>query len=177
MTRKSTLFFFFLFLFLSGAGQTWVSFADSTVSFTARYPASWINKMKEEKRVFFTSPADDDKDIFRENINIGVKSNPEYGTSLKIEDLLPGVTESLKTRINRFQKTSDRLFSFNNTQAAELKYTGVYDINGDSTEISITQWFCFWKQRLYTITYTAQKGNNRHDADARKIMESIRFRD
>jgi hypothetical protein len=175
--RKTKFFLLFIFLYLTGASQTWVSFTDSTVSFTARYPSGWTLKMKEEKRVFFTSPADDDKDIFRENINIGVKSNPEYGTSLSIEELLPGVIESLKTRIKGFQKTADRLFTFNNAQAAELKYTGIYDINGNDAEISITQWFCFWKQRLYTITYTSLKGNTRHDAEARKIMESIRFRD
>jgi hypothetical protein len=49
MTRKSTLFSFFPFLFLSGAGQMG-QFADSTVSFTARYPASWINKNERREK-------------------------------------------------------------------------------------------------------------------------------
>ncbi len=176
MTSKSILFLFSFLIYLTGAGQTWISFTDSSVSFTALYPVNWTYKMKEQKRVFFTSPADDEKDSFRENININVTSNPEYGTGIKIEDVLPVVKESLKTRIKNLQIISDRIFTFNNAQSAELKYSGVSDINGAPLEISFLQWFCFWKQRLYTITYTSVKGNTRHDADALKIIESIRFR-
>lgn len=174
---KTKFILLFTFLYLTGASQTWINFADTTISFTARYPSAWTLKIKEGERVFFTSPAEDDKDIFRENINIGINTNPEYGTSIKINEILPDVIESLKTQINGFQKIADRLFPFNNTQAAELKYTGIYEVNGDSLKINITQWFCFWKQRLYTITYTAVQGTTPYDADARKIMESIRFRE
>lgn len=174
---KTKFFLLFTFLYVTGASQTWIRFADSTVSFTASYPSGWTLKIKEGKRVFFTSPAENEEDNFRENINIGMNSNPVYGTSLRIEELLPDVVETLKTQINGFQKTAERLFPFNNSQTAELKYTGIYGLNGDSAKISITQWFCFWKQRLYTITYTSLQGSTRYDADARKIMESIRFRE
>lgn len=161
---------------LMAAAQNWKSFSDTSISFTAKYPPDWVSKIKEEKRVFFTSPADGDQDNFRENVNIGVKSHPSYGVTVTVSDILPSVLESLASKINSFQKESERFFTWNNSEEAELIYTGVYEINGNSFTVRITQWFCFWNTKLYTATYTALKNASLHDEEARTLLLSIRFR-
>ncbi|MBK8141972.1 MAG: hypothetical protein IPK57_14045 [Chitinophagaceae bacterium] len=175
MTRTFYLLLILVLPCVSNA-QSWKIFADTGIAFTAKYPASWVNKVKEEKRVFFTSPPDGEKDDFRENINISVKTNAAYGTELKIKEVVSTVIESLKKSIDNFNLQAENYFKWNNADAVELIYGGTYDINGTSTEVRITQWFCFWNTKLYTATYTALKGVNTHDETAKKILKSILFK-
>jgi hypothetical protein len=156
-------------------GQQWKTFADTSVLFTAKYPADWTTKIKEGKRVFFTSPADNPQDDFLENINISVISNPGYGTEIKIKDLFPSVTNNLKTAFTEFTEESQRFFKWNNADAAEIIYSGYNKID-TSFKVRMVQWFCFYKTRLYTMTYTSKADNTKHNATARKIMSGIVFR-
>jgi len=156
-------------------GQDWKTYSDTSVLFTAKYPANWTTKMKEGKRVFFTSPADSPSDDFLENINISVTTNPGYGTEIKIKDLFPSVTNSLKPAFNEFKEESQRFFKWNNTDAAEIIYSG-YNKVDTSFQVRMVQWFCFYKTRLYTVTFTSEANNNKHNATARKIMSGIIFR-
>jgi len=46
---------FFLILLLipfSLLAQDWKTFDDTSVAFTAKYPSTWVNKIKDGKRVF-----------------------------------------------------------------------------------------------------------------------------
>ena len=45
----------------------------------------------------------------------------------------------------------------------------------DKMRIRISQWFCFYKSRLYTVTYTATASNTDLKPTALGIMGSIRF--
>ena len=175
MTRTFYLLLILVLPCVSNA-QSWKIFADTGIAFTAKYPSSWVNKIKEEKRVFFTSPPDGEKDDFRENINISVKTNAAYGTELKIKEVVLTVIESLKKSIANFNLQAENHFTWNKAAAVELIYSGTYDINGTSTDVRITQWFCFWNTKLYTATYTAQKSVNTHDDTAKKILNSILFK-
>ena len=156
-------------------GQDWKTYSDTSVLFTAKYPANWTTKMKEGKRVFFTSPADSPSDDFLENINISVTTNPGYGTEIKIKDLFPSVTNSLKPAFNEFKEESQRFFKWNNTDAAEIIYSG-YNKVDTSFQVRMVQWFCFYKTRLYTVTFTSEANNNKHNTTARKIMSGVIFR-
>ena len=155
--------------------QEWKTFADTSVLFTTKYPDNWTTKIKEGKRVFFTSPAESPSDDFLENINISVTTNPGYGTEIKIKDLFPSVTNSLKSSFNEFKEESQRIFKWNNEDAAEIIYSGYNKID-TSFKVRMVQWFCFYKTRLYTVTFTAEANNNKHNITARKIMMGIIFK-
>jgi len=55
MTRTFYLLLILVLPCVSNA-QSWKIFADTGIAFTAKYPSSWVNKIKEEKRVFFYVP-------------------------------------------------------------------------------------------------------------------------
>jgi hypothetical protein len=152
---------------LSGA-QTLKTFADTSILFSAKYPANWVNKIKEDKRVFFTSPSDD------ENVNIGVTKNPLFGTSVKVTSIYPAILEDLKSFFIELNEESHRFFKWNNTDACEIIYSGHYK-QDETLNIRIIQWFCFYKTRLYTVTFTAEAAKNNHNAEALAIMKSIVF--
>ncbi len=153
----------------------WKNFTDTAGKFTAKYPPTWKNKIKEGNRVFFTSPADNEADQFYENININVSQNPGFGTTVKIRDMFPAVTEQLKPAFRDFQSESQRFFKWNNMDACEIIYTGYNKID-ESIKVRMTQWFCFFKTRLYTVTFTAAADNQTHTATAQKIMGGIVFK-
>lgn len=154
--------------------QEWKSFTDTAGDFTATYPANWVNKIKEGNRVFFTSPRDGVKDNFFENINIKVVSNGSYDTA-KVKDLFPGVTRQISNSFSGFKEESLRYFKWNGMDAAELVYSGYHE-NDKTTKVRCRQWFCFYKSKLYIVTYVASSANPIHDNTARKIMNGIVFK-
>jgi hypothetical protein len=162
-------------LTVSAAAQNWKTFGNDSILFTAKYPDNWVNKIKEGKRVFFTSPVENASDNFKENINIAVVLNEAFGTSITINEALPSVTAQLRTVIEEFTEESSRSFKWNGADAIEIIYTG-YSKNDLTLKARFTQWFCFYKKRLYTLTFTAAAGNTTHNATAKTIMESIQFK-
>ena len=160
---------------LFSTAQEWKNFSRDSILFTTKYPDNWVNKIKEGKRVFFTSPSDGTDDNFFENINISVSYNSEYGNSFKIKDVYASVTEGLKKTLNEYTEESLQYFKWNNEDASELIYSG-YSKSDASLKIRITQWFCFYNQNLYVVTFTAHFNNNNHNAVAKKIMNSIVFK-
>lgn len=178
MTRNILFAAVLVFQSLTLVAQTkdgWLTFTDTAGKFTAKYPATWKNKIKEGNRVFFTSPGESDADSFFENINISVTQNPGYGTQIKIAEMFPAVTEKLKEAFNDFKSESQRSFKWNNMDAVEIIYSGYNKID-ESIKVRMTQWFCFYKTRLYTVTYTAAADNTSNVATARKIMTGIVFK-
>ncbi|MBL0181918.1 MAG: hypothetical protein IPP96_06325 [Chitinophagaceae bacterium] len=169
-----------LFVLLTGMlpllsfAQEWKSFTDTAGNFTATYPANWINKIKEGNRVFFTSPSDGTKDGFYENINIKVSYDKVYSTT-KVADLFPGVSAQISNSFKEFKEEGLRFFKWNNMDAAELIYSG-YSQNDESVKVRCTQWFCFYRSRLYLVTFVADAGTDIHDKTAQKIMSSIVFK-
>lgn len=166
-----------IFLGLAGiaSAQNWRNFDHKDVLFTASYPSNWINKTKETGRVFFTSPAESETDDFFENINVGVSTNPEFGVQVKIKDAVPELQKVLRNAVTSFKQEKLRYFTWNATDAIEIVYSG-YSTGNDKLKIRITQWFCFYKTRLYTVTYTAEATKDVHSATALKIMGSIKFK-
>jgi len=170
------LFLLLIILFpLFSFSQQWKSFTDTAGKFTAKYPSTWVNKIKEGNRVFFTSPSDGNSDNFYENINIGVTQKAGYGTEIKIRDLFPAVTESIKKQFTEFEEESIRYFKWNNVDAAEIIYSGTNKIDA-TLKIRTTQWYCFYKSRLYIATFVASVNTHIHDATALKILKSIIFK-
>jgi hypothetical protein len=164
-----------LLLPLNILAQNWKTFDQADILFTAKYPAKWINKIKEEKRVFFTSPSEGQDDDFAENINVSVSTDPSFGTSLKIKDLMQEVIDNVKTSFDDFAEESRTAFKWNGIDAFEITYTG--NTKGESpVGIRITQRLCFYKKRLYLVTYTALKASDNFAATAKQIINSIKFK-
>ena len=155
--------------------QPWKKFADTAGKFTASYPANWVNKVKEGNRVFFTSPADSESDIFYENINISVTQKAGYGTEITVKDLFPAVTTTLKKQYTNFKEEGVRYFKWNNMNAAEIIFLGKNKLD-ESFNTRTIQWYCFFKSRLYLVTYVAQAEFKTHNETAKKIMTGILFK-
>ncbi len=169
-------FILFTLLFFPGhlKAQEWINFNNDSILFTAKYPSTWVNKIKEGKRVFFTSPSENAKDDFLENVNISVSTNPDFGTRYKIQDLFPDILEQLKQSFTEFNDEGLNNFKWNNTDAVEIVFSG-FSKSSKEMKVRITQWFCFYKTRLYTVTFTAKADSDIHNATAKKIMQSIMF--
>ena len=164
-----------LLLPLSTLAQDWKTFDQADILFTAKYPADWVNKIKEGKRVFFTSPSESKDDFFAENVNVSVSTNPSFGGSLKIKDLIQEVVDNVKTSFNDFAEESRTALKWNGIDAYEITYTG--NTKGDDpTAVRITQRLCFYKSRLYLATYTALKSGDNFAAIAKQIFNSIKFK-
>lgn len=160
---------------LLSIGQEWKTFTDTAGKFTAKYPPTWINKVKEGNRIFFTSPPDNALDDFFENINITVTQRTGYGTEIKLKALFPAVTDAIKKQFTNFTEESLRFFKWNGMDAAELVYSGNNKLD-ESIRIRTTQWYCFYKSRLYLVTFVADAYKISHNETARKIMTSIKFK-
>jgi hypothetical protein len=174
MARPFYLFIVLLFPLLSFA-QEWKNFTDTAGKFTAKYPPNWTNKTKEGNRIFFTSPADTATDDFFENINISVTQKAGYGTEIKVKDLFPTVTNGIKKQFTDFKEEGIRFFKWNNMDAAEITYSG-YNKLDESIKVRTTQWYCFYKSRLYIATFVASFIKNKHTETAKKIMTSVVFK-
>lgn len=172
------LLVFFIAILQTASAQvpaSWKTFTDTAGNFTVRYPGNWINKIKEGNRVFFTSPEDRSGDRFRENINIHVSKNPAYGVTVKIRDMFPAVIEQLKPAFKDFINEGQRYFTWNGQEACEIEYTG-YNKLDETLRVRLLQWFCFYRGRLYTVTFTSEAGYTSHTKTARNIMNSIFFK-
>jgi hypothetical protein len=155
--------------------QDWKTFDQADILFTAKYPASWVNKIKEGKRVFFTSPAENKDDDFFQNINISVTSNPQYGNTLKVKDVVQDIVDKVQGSFDEFNEESRTSFKWNGIDAFEITYTGNTK-SGEVTSVRITQRICFYKTRLYLVTYTALKNGDTYAVIAKQIINSIKFR-
>jgi hypothetical protein len=163
-----------LLLPISLLAQEWKTFNDTSCAFTAKYPPDWVNKIKEGKRVFFTSPSENDEDSFLENVNISMTKNEAYGKEIMIKDAIPSVLKEVMNILDDFTKVTERYFKWNNSDACELIYTG--QPKDSELKIKITQWFCFSEGRLFTATYTSLASNTIYAEPAIKILKSISFR-
>lgn len=155
--------------------QEWKNFSQADILFTAKYPATWVNKIKEGKRVFFTSPSEGEGDAFFQNINVSVSSNPQYGVQLKIKEVIQEIIDKVKESFDDFNEEQRLPMKWNGVDAYEIVYTGNTK-SDDVTSVRITQRLCFYKTRLYLATYTSLKDGDIYAPVAKQIINSIKFK-
>lgn len=172
---KQLIIYLLLLLPVCSFAQEWKVFNDSSILFTAKYPADWVNKIKEGKRVFFTSPSEGKDDAFAENININVTTNAEFGTTLKINDVVDNIVDKVKESFIEFTEESRAAIKWNGVDAFEITYSGNPKTN-ETMWVRITQRLCFYKTRLYLLTYTTLKNSDAYAAIAKQIINSIKFK-
>lgn len=172
---KQLIIYLLLLLPVCSYAREWKVFNDPTILFTAKYPADWINKIKEGKRVFFTSPSEGKDDAFAENINISVTTNAEFGITLKVNDVVDNIVDKVKESFIEFTEESRTAIKWNGVDAFEITYSG--NPKTDETMwVRITQRLCFYKTRLYLVTYTALKSNDAFSVTAKQIINTIKFK-
>jgi hypothetical protein len=155
--------------------QNWKTFSDTSILFTAKYPDDWVNKIKEGKKVFFTSPSEGKEDAFAENINISVTSNPAYGTTLKINDAIGSILDNVKKSFIEFTEEYRTAIKWNDADAFEIIYSG--NTKSDTALwVRIIQRLCFYKTRFYLVTYVALKNGDNFAATAKQIINTIKFK-
>ncbi|MFM6925008.1 MAG: PsbP-related protein [Ferruginibacter sp.] len=164
-----------LLLPLNSLAQSWKIFNQADILFTAQYPENWVNKIKEGKRVFFTSPSEGKDDDFAENINVSVSTDPSFGTTLKIKEVIQEVIDNVKGSFDSFAEESRTELKWNGFDAFDVTYTGNTK-GADPTAVRIMQRLCFYKTRLYLVTYTALKSSDNFAATAKQIINSIKFK-
>ena len=172
---KQLIIYLLLLLPVCSFAQEWKTFTDPTILFTAKYPADWITKIKEGKRVFFTSPSEGKDDAFAENINISVTTNAEFGITLKVNDVVDNIVDKVKESFIEFTEESRTAIKWNGVDAFEITYSG--NPKTDETMwVRITQRLCFYKTRLYLVTYTALKSNDNFSVISKQIINTIKFK-
>ncbi|HQV06802.1 MAG: PsbP-related protein [Chitinophagaceae bacterium] len=172
--RKLFIAGFFLLPFCTTA-QTWKTYANDANHFSASYPADWTQKTKDDGLTFFTSPKENAKDNYLENVNIISRENDLFD-SLKIQDILPTVTADFSSVLNKATLESKKFFTWNGQDALEIIITGFPKKNSQQ-KVRIVQWFCFYKKRLYTATFSRNAVTNSFADIGRKIMAGIVFKD
>jgi hypothetical protein len=155
--------------------QEWKTFNNDSILFTAKYPADWVNKIKDGKRVFFTSPSEGKDDAFAENINISVSTNSQYGTTLKIDEFVQPIFDNVKKTFIEFTEETRQAIKWNGIDAYEITYSGNRK-EDEKMWFRFIQRFCFYKSRLYMLTYVSLKSNNKFTETARQIINSIKFK-
>jgi len=85
------------------------------------------------------------------------------------------IINELENQFTSSKQESLRYFKWNNLEAAELIYSGNMVAVPDP-KIRCTQWYCFYKSRMYVVTYVADASDTKHWEVAKKIMSSIVFK-
>ena len=159
----------------SSKAQEWKKFTDTVALFSASYPSTWANKTNDDGRVFFTSPPDKTDDPFRENINIKVSHYKDVSGNFNLNEVIDKTIVSLKEgSFKDFNLISWTNFRWSKQDAAEIVYTA-YIADMGNEKMKFTQWFCFFNNRFYVLTYCAVDNEKSHDLVARRIMKSIVF--
>lgn len=169
------LIFILLLSPLHAFSQDWVSFTDTAGMFTATYPSNWTQKIKTGNRVFFTSPVEKEGDDFRQNVNINVTTDPDYGTTYKIKDVVSSVLGTVKTSFLDFKEESTKFFKWNGQDACEIVYSGRAK-SDDTLPVRVRQRICFYKTRMYLVTYVALQGEDAFFKTAIKIIDNLKFK-
>jgi len=171
MTRLLLLLCFFIGITTAQA-QTWIKFTDVEGKFTTKYPDNWEKKIKENNRVFFTSPKEDESDDFRQNVNISVTYSEDLVGS-KLRTLVPSVLKTIENKYDGYKFISGKYFKWNGVEAYEYNYS--IKQSGLSFDAGITQWMSIREGSIYMVTYTAPVGPDDMRETALKIMRSIVF--
>jgi hypothetical protein len=153
--------------------QEWLFHTDTANNVTVKYPANWTLKVTNKTAVFMlTSPNENDKDNFRENINVIVKELPNGGEGVQMQDIVTAVESKIPTAVDNFKLYYSKTIKWLGTDAREVSYGGNNKTGG--LAINFIQRIAMNKGRLVLATYTSEGG--REDVfkeSALKIISSI----
>lgn len=155
--------------------QEWLPFADLKAGISLKYPPDWENRTDESGRIFLTSPREGEKDAFRENLNIGYKSDEAYTSMLILEPAFKALPGQLQKSFIDFKVEKEGYRKMNGLDIYEIIYTGKMK-DQETQNLRFIQWFCVHDSKLYTITYAADAMNKTFINMAQNIMRGITFK-
>jgi len=176
--RKILILLLSFFILGTMYSQEWLTFGEGSPSLSAKYPASWAKKIRNDGIVVFSSPLSGDKDNFQENINVIIRENALFTKDFDLKEALPSIIDKLNSTLTDFKQSSIRFFKWNGLEAAELKFTvtNKAEEQDNPLRLKMMQWYCAGEGVFYTATFTALQDNNQFDAEALTLFQSIRFR-
>jgi hypothetical protein len=153
--KKRFLLFIVLFTvsFSSNAQTGWLSHTDTAYNFSFKYPAAWKLKLPgTNTRFFVTSPAENDEDDFRENINAIVR---EFSLSeLPVAKSLKEIREALSKNLTDFKEIKNTAFKWQGKNALEIEYTCTKESEGKNYYLYILQRLVVINYKMFTVTFT-----------------------
>ena len=170
--RSAILSIIICFSLKQSQAQEWKPFTDTAGYYTATYPETWTQKIKEGNRVFFTSPLETDNDAFRQNVNISTTVSGEFNGE-KIKELAPDLVKSLETSYEEYTFIGSRYFTWNGIESYEIIYS--FKPKGLDYLVRTKQWLSIKKDVLYVATYTAPNETDAFAETAIRILNGIRF--
>jgi hypothetical protein len=156
--------------------SSWPVQTDSVYHFTFKRPPTWDLKLPgTNTRFFLTSQAENEKDLFRENINCITRVIEQAG--FKISNAADAIKQSLSEKLKDYKLLKSAYSTWNNSQTLVLEYTCTQE-SGDTTyTIHILQRLAVVKNTLFTFTYTAEEaGYNKYIDIVNKVFLSLKIK-
>lgn len=147
-------------------------YSDPKGRFTIGYPGDWKLEDKSESAILqLTSPAEGDKDQFRQNVNLQIE---DLGSSTTIEDYVKTNMDGVKDIVKGYREVSSMYFNRNGAKAYQIVYKGKY---GEMTyDIQIRQLFCVSNGKGYVLTYVSKEDErDAFETTANKIFNSFKY--
>lgn len=133
--------------------QDWLTHTNTENNITVKYPANWKLKTTGEKTIFMlTAPAENESDMFRENINLIVRQLPNGGEGVKMEDIAKAVEDKIPTAVDNFVLHYSKAIKWLGADAKEVAYGG--NSKNSGMAVNFIQRITISKGRLVLATYT-----------------------
>lgn len=174
---KSIVLFPILFLFIVrvDAQMSWQTYSDD--QFIIQYPAHWsYQEASEEERdggilFYLMSPAENEKDLFYENANIGIEklTNP----SISLSEYVTTAKKTISSMLTKIKFLSDGLKTGAGGSYWQLEYTA----SVGKFNLYFLQALCLKDQTIYAVTLTdTKKAYKKNRANYQQMAASFRVK-
>jgi hypothetical protein len=155
----------------SNSGSEMKKYSDPNGRFTIGYPTDWqLDDKPETTLIQIFSPLENDKDNFRQNVNLIIDNANNTTLESYVKLNMDGIKESMKG----YKEVSSMYFTRNGSRAYQVVYKGRY--NNMSYDIQIKQLFMLSNGKAYILTY-ASKADERDafETTSNKIFNSFKY--
>ncbi len=163
-----TLIVALTFLITTLFGDTWKVLVDNTKKYTIQYPSNW-EALNEGDIEYIRMPYENEKDKFRENVNIICMPNSKG--SLSYDGFEESLKQQLSSSLKEFTYIKGSLIELNSKKMLKINYL----CTKQDYRVNIVQYLYITKSTYFIIsTSTIQADNPSFFATAEKIVSTIK---